>query len=100
MRVQKDYKGKSRRDAHFVGISQVKQGYWNFACKLLPYSAFPCSAFVELTAVAVFAMNIFDTLLHPPPISALKFIPYLPHEVPLDVTQHSFISMCNFIFEI
>jgi hypothetical protein len=25
MRVQKDYKGKSRRDAHFVWISQVKQ---------------------------------------------------------------------------
>jgi hypothetical protein len=26
MRVQKDYKGESRRDAHFVRISQVKQG--------------------------------------------------------------------------
>ena len=37
-----------------------------------------------MTAVAVFAMNIFGTLLHPPPIPALKFIPYLPHEVPLE----------------
>ncbi len=66
MRVQKDYKGKGRRDAHFVGISQVKQGYWNFAWKLLPYSAFPCSAFVELTAVVLFAIDIFGTPLHPP----------------------------------
>lgn len=37
------------------------EGYWNFAWKLLPYSAI-----VELTAVAVFAANIAATLLHPP----------------------------------
>lgn len=37
------------------------EGYWNFAWKLLPYSAF-----VELTAVVLFAANIIGTLLHPP----------------------------------
>ena len=37
------------------------ESYWNFAWKLLPYSAF-----VELTAVVLFAVNIAATLLHPP----------------------------------
>lgn len=37
------------------------ESYWNFAWKLLP-----CSAFVELTAVVLFAVNIAATLLHPP----------------------------------
>ncbi len=37
------------------------ESYWNFAWKLLPYSAF-----VELTAVVLFALNIAATLLHPP----------------------------------
>ncbi len=37
------------------------ESYWNFAWKLLPFSAF-----VELTAVALFAVNIAATLLHPP----------------------------------
>ena len=37
------------------------EGYWNFAWKLLPYSA--C---IELTAVALFAWNIAATLLQPP----------------------------------
>ncbi len=37
------------------------EGYWNFAWKLLP-----CSAFVELTAVVLFALNIAGTLLQPP----------------------------------
>ena len=37
------------------------ESYWNFAWKLLPYSAF-----VELTAVVLFAINIAATLLHPP----------------------------------
>ncbi len=37
------------------------ESYWNFAWKLLPYSAF-----VELTAVVLFALNITATLLHPP----------------------------------
>lgn len=37
------------------------ESYWNFAWKLLPYSAF-----VELTAVVLFAANIIGTLLHPP----------------------------------
>ncbi|HET9099719.1 MAG TPA: NnrS family protein [Acidobacteriaceae bacterium] len=35
------------------------EGYWNFAWKLLPYSAF-----VELTAVVLFAANLIGTLLH------------------------------------
>ncbi len=37
------------------------ESYWHFAWKLLPYSAF-----VELTAVVLFAVNIVGTLLHPP----------------------------------
>ncbi len=37
------------------------EGYWNFAWKLLPFSAF-----VELTAVVLFALNIAGTLLQPP----------------------------------
>ncbi len=37
------------------------ESYWNFAWKLLPFSAF-----VELTAVVLFAVNIAATLLHPP----------------------------------
>ncbi len=37
------------------------ESYWMFAWKLLPYSAF-----VELTAVVLFAINIIGTLLHPP----------------------------------
>jgi uncharacterized protein involved in response to NO len=37
------------------------EGYWALAWKVLPFSAF-----VELTAVALFAANIFGTLLHPP----------------------------------
>jgi uncharacterized protein involved in response to NO len=37
------------------------EGYWNFAWKLLPYSAV-----VELTAVVLFAANIIGTLLRPP----------------------------------
>ena len=37
------------------------ESYWKFAWKLLPYSAF-----VELTAVVLFAINIAATLLHPP----------------------------------
>ena len=37
------------------------ESYWSFAWKLLPYSAF-----VELTAVVLFAANIIGTLLHPP----------------------------------
>ena len=37
------------------------ESYWKFAWKLLPYSAF-----VELTAVVLFAANIIGTLLHPP----------------------------------
>lgn len=37
------------------------EGYWGFAWKALPFSAF-----VELTAVALFAANIFGTLLQPP----------------------------------
>ena len=37
------------------------EDYWNFAWKLLPYSAI-----VELTAVTIFAVNIATTLLHPP----------------------------------
>ncbi|MHB1021276.1 MAG: NnrS family protein [Acidobacteriaceae bacterium] len=37
------------------------EGYWHFAWKLLPYSAF-----VELTAVVLFAANIVGTLLHSP----------------------------------
>ena len=37
------------------------ESYWKFAWKLLPYSAF-----VELTAVVLFALNIIGTLLHPP----------------------------------
>lgn len=35
--------------------------YWNFAWKVLPVSAV-----VELTAVALFAVNIAGTLLRPP----------------------------------
>ncbi len=35
------------------------ESYWKFAWKLLPYSAF-----VELTAVVLFALNIVETLLH------------------------------------
>jgi hypothetical protein len=37
------------------------EGYWDFAWKLLPYSAV-----VELTAIVLFAANIIGTLLHPP----------------------------------
>ncbi|MDR5730456.1 MAG: NnrS family protein [Terriglobia bacterium] len=37
------------------------ENYWNFAWKLLPHSAF-----VELTAVVLFAVNMAATLLHPP----------------------------------
>lgn len=37
------------------------EGYWWFAWKLLP-----CSAVVELSAVTLFAWNIFATLLQPP----------------------------------
>ncbi len=37
------------------------ESYWNFAWKLLPYSAI-----VELTAIVLFAVNIAATLLHPP----------------------------------
>lgn len=37
------------------------EGYWRFAWKLLPYSAI-----TELTAVVLFAWNIFATLLQPP----------------------------------
>jgi uncharacterized protein involved in response to NO len=37
------------------------EGYWNFAWKVLPYSAA-----MELTAVVLFAMNIIVTLLLPP----------------------------------
>jgi hypothetical protein len=37
------------------------EGYWNFAWKLLPISAF-----IELAAVALFALNIIGTLLRPP----------------------------------
>lgn len=37
------------------------EGYWRYAWKLLPWSAI-----VELTAVALFAWNIFATLLQPP----------------------------------
>lgn len=37
------------------------EGYWRYAWKLLPWSAI-----VELTAVVLFAWNIFATLLQPP----------------------------------
>jgi len=37
------------------------EGYWNFAWKVLPYSAA-----LELTAVVLFALNIIVTLLLPP----------------------------------
>jgi hypothetical protein len=37
------------------------EGYWNFAWKVLPYSAA-----MELTAVVLFALNIIVTLLLPP----------------------------------
>lgn len=37
------------------------EGYWQFAWRLLPYSAI-----LELTAVSLFAWNIFATLLQPP----------------------------------
>jgi hypothetical protein len=37
------------------------ENYWKFGWKLLP-----CSAIVELTAVTLFAWNIFATLLQPP----------------------------------